>query len=198
MKLVIATKNAGKVREINNKFHSVPGIEVLSLTDFGEAPDVVEDGSTFAENALKKARAIAGFTGCAALADDSGLVIDALNGEPGIRSARYAGDDADDDERNRLVLDKMRGVPDGKRTARFVCTIAMVLPDGSEHVTEGTCEGIILREMRGDHGFGYDPIFFLPEYGRTMAEIPLEEKNRISHRARALEAAREILLTIRR
>ncbi len=198
MKLVIATKNTGKIREIKNKFHSIPGIEVLSLSDFGEIPDVVEDGLTFAENALKKARAVADFTGCAALADDSGLVIDALNGEPGIRSARYAGDGADDNERNMLVLAKMSDVQDGKRTARFVCAIAIVLPDGHEYVTEGTCEGTITREMRGDHGFGYDPIFFLSEFGRTMAEIPLEDKNRISHRARALDAACAILLSIRR
>jgi XTP/dITP diphosphohydrolase len=159
---------------------------------------VIEDGLTFAENALKKARSAAAHTGCAALADDSGLVIDALNGEPGIQSARYAGDDADDDERNRLVLDKMRCVPDGKRSARFVCAIAIVLSDGTEYLAEGVCEGTIIREMRGNYGFGYDPIFFLPECGRTMAEIPLKEKNRISHRARALESARKILLSMGR
>ena len=194
MKLVIATKNRNKIFEIQDKFSGIPGLELIPLTEFAAPPDVIEDGATFEENALKKARAVAGHTGCAAMADDSGLVVDALDGRPGIYSARYGGDGASDAERCRRILDEMADIPDGKRTARFECAIAIVLKDGTAHCAKGACEGTITRRMKGGHGFGYDPIFYLPERGMTMAEIPLDEKNRISHRGRALDAAREVLM----
>ncbi len=198
MKLVLATQNAGKIREIKAKLKPLGGIEVLSAAEVPDLPDVVEDGATFRENALKKSRAIAAHTGLPALADDSGLEVDALNGEPGVYSARYAGEGASDRDRNLLVLDRMRDVPDEKRAARFRCVIAITLPSGEEHVADGVCEGIIARSLSGDGGFGYDPIFFLPEFGKTMAEISVEEKNRISHRGRALDRAAEIIAGLRR
>ncbi|MBN2078773.1 MAG: XTP/dITP diphosphatase [Spirochaetes bacterium] len=193
MKLVIATNNQNKIREIRDKFATLPEIEILTPADFPDPPGVVEDGSTFRENALKKARALAEYAGMASLADDSGLAVDALDGRPGVFSARYGGDTADDAARNRMILDEMRGIPEGRRSARFICAIAIALPGMDSLVAEGSCEGIIAEGMRGDGGFGYDPIFYLPEFGRTMAELSLEEKNRISHRARALDAARELL-----
>lgn len=194
MKLVIATKNAAKIAEIRDKFSGIPGLELLSPAEFADTPEVIEDGATFTENAFKKARAVAVHTKLAALADDSGLVIDALDGRPGIYSARYGGEKAADPERCMNILAEMADVPEEKRTARFVCVIAIVNPNGTEFSTEGVCEGVIARQMKGDHGFGYDPIFFLPERGVTMAELPLKEKNRISHRARALAAAGEELM----
>ncbi len=193
MKLVIATNNANKVREIRDKFAVLPELEILTPADFGNPPEVIEDGATFQDNAMKKARALADHTGLASLADDSGLVVDALGGRPGVFSARYGGEGADDAARNRMILDELRGVPEGRRSARFVCAIAIALPGGESLVTEGTCEGVITGEMRGEGGFGYDPIFYLPELGRTMAELTLGEKNRVSHRARALDSALEIL-----
>jgi len=194
MKLVIATHNKDKIREIRNKFASVESLALVPLNEFPGAPEVVEDGATFLENARKKADAIAQFTGQPSMADDSGLVIDALDGRPGIYSARYGGPGATDLERNRKILDEMRDVPPGRRGARFVCVIAIALPGGRCLTAEGTCEGVIAESMCGEHGFGYDPIFFLPSLGKTMAELPLDEKNRISHRARALDRAREILM----
>lgn len=194
----MATRNRNKIREIRDKFSGLTGIELLSLDDVAPIPDVEEDGATFEENALKKARETARLTGIPAMADDSGLEVDALGGEPGIYSARYGGEGATDLDRNRLVLEKMQGIPDGKRTARFICVIAIVIPGGEERLARGTCEGEISREMRGDHGFGYDPVFYLPDRGATMAEIPLIEKNIISHRARALENAAEILASLAR
>ncbi len=198
MKLVIATRNQGKVREIREKFAPLREWEILSLQEAGDPPDVEEDGTTFAENALKKARAVAAFAGLPALADDSGLVVDALGGEPGVYSARYAGEGATDAQRNELVLSKLQGVPGERRSARFVCVMALAFPDGREYTVEGLCEGVILSEPRGGQGFGYDPIFFLPDLGRSMAELSLEEKNRISHRARALEKALAILESLQR
>ena len=187
MKLVIATKNNNKIREIRDRFESFPEIELLSLMDFSDPPDVVEDGSTFMENALKKARQITAFTGLPSLADDSGLEIDALGGEPGVHSARYARGNATDKDRNHLVLDKLRDVPEEERGARFVCVIALSLPHKTEYTVRGECEGIISFKMLGEEGFGYDPIFYLPDFGKTMAQLTLSEKNRISHRGRALE-----------
>lgn len=189
MQLVIATKNQGKIREIRDKFSAYNDLEILSLNDFEDHPDIIEDGTTFEENALKKAREISIFTKLPVLADDSGLEIDALCGEPGIFSARYAGKDATDEERNRLVLEKMKDVPKGRRTARFICVIAIVLPRGSEYTFRGVCEGIIAHRMKGSNGFGYDPIFYLPKKRKTMAELSIFEKNRISHRAIALKRA---------
>jgi XTP/dITP diphosphohydrolase len=190
MKLVLATKNKNKVREITDKFSGIKCMEILSLLDFESPPDILEDGKTFRENALKKARGICRFTSLPSLADDSGLVIDALGGDPGVYSARYGGENLTDLDRNNLVLSKMKGVPDVNRTARFVCVIAAAFPDGTELISEGSCEGVIADWMRGDNGFGYDPVFYLPERGKTMAELPLSEKNMISHRAAALESAR--------
>jgi XTP/dITP diphosphohydrolase len=194
MKLVIATKNRNKINEIADKLKGLNGIEFLSLLNYNAPPDVIEDGKTFVENALKKAREISHFTSLPAMADDSGLVIDALNGEPGVLSARYAGGNATDADRNNLVLEKLKNIPRKERSARFICIIAIALPDGEEFFAEGVCEGIIGNEMRGENGFGYDPIFFLPEFNRTMAELTLSEKNKISHRARALDRVKEILV----
>ena len=156
--------------------------------------NVVEDGSTFEENALIKATEIAKFAGnCIVLADDSGLEIDYLNKEPGIYSARYAGVDTSYDIKNNLLLDRLKGVSDEKRTARFVCAVAATFPDGTTEVVRGTIEGRIGYEIAGEHGFGYDPIFYLPEYGCTTAELDPEKKNELSHRGKALRAMREIM-----
>ena len=193
MKLLVATRNTNKVREIRDKFRGLSGLELVSLDDIAPLRDIAEDGETFEANALKKARETARLSGLPSMADDSGLEVDALGGEPGVYSARYAGEGATDADRNSLLLEKMKEVPEGKRSARFVCVIAIAFPGGNELVARGTCEGEIARKPRGAHGFGYDPVFHLPEKGKTMAEIPLEEKNRISHRALALEQARRLL-----
>ncbi len=193
MKIVIATRNPGKLREMRALFTTDDAVEIIPLDGFGDIPDAIEDGASFEQNALKKARHVASLTGLPALADDSGLVIDALGGEPGIRSARYGPAGADDHERNNLVLERMGNVPDGERTARFVCVIAISLPGGKDYFAYGECAGEIARQARGEGGFGYDPIFFLPGRGKTMAEIPSEEKNRISHRSKALAKARDII-----
>jgi XTP/dITP diphosphohydrolase len=193
MKLVIATKNAGKIGEIRSMLALPAEFEISSLLDYDNTPDVIEDGSSFHENAGKKAEAAAAHLGGPALADDSGIMIDALGGGPGVHSARYGGPHLSDGERNLLVLSRMRGVPPERRTARFVCVIAVALPDGTARFAEGECEGVIADEPRGVNGFGYDPIFLVPGLNRTMAELSPMEKNSISHRARALEKAREIL-----
>jgi len=196
MKLVIATKNKNKIREIKDKFSDLSGLEIISLTDFKDLPDVDEDGLTFKENALKKARVYSSFTGLTVLSDDSGLVIDVLSGEPGVRSARYSGENASDEGNNALVLEKLKNVPDEKRAGRFMCVVAIVTPDGKEYFADGICEGRISRERAGTNGFGYDPIFYIPEIEKTMAELTTQEKNKISHRAKALEKAREILIDL--
>jgi len=193
MKLVIATGNRNKILEIKEKFSETEHLEILSLSDFKNIPEIIEDADTFSGNAIKKARVIRDFTSLPSLADDSGLVIDALNGEPGVFSARYGGEGLTDRDRYLLVLDKMKGVPDYERSARFVCSIAIALPDGREFLSEGLCEGRIALVPCGDKGFGYDPIFYLPEYGRTMAELTLDIKNSISHRGKALEHASVII-----
>jgi len=190
--LVVATKNPGKIREIRALLEGL-GYRILSLEDFPQFPPVEERGETFLENALEKARAAARYTGEMALADDSGLEVEALGGAPGVRSARFGGQGLTDADRNRLLLEKLRGVPMEERKARFRCVMALVTPGGEEYVVEGTCEGYIAMEPLGDHGFGYDPVFYLPRYGKTMAQLPPEEKNRISHRAKALAGIREVL-----
>lgn len=192
MKIVIASSNKNKILEIKDKFSSKKDIEIISLSEYENIPEIIEDADTFEGNALKKAKIIRDFTGEISLADDSGLVVDALDGEPGVYSARYGGEGLSDSDRYNLVLEKMRGVKDDNRTARFVCAIAMALPDGREFVTEGVCEGYISTAPVGEKGFGYDPLFYIPEFKSTMAEISLAEKNRISHRAKALESAYEI------
>lgn len=169
------------------------GIVVSSMKEAGIDVDIVEDGTTFEENAMIKAEAIAKLTEAIVLADDSGLEIDYLNKEPGIYSARYAGTDTSYEIKNNLLLQRLEGVPDEKRTARFVCAIAAVFPDGSKETVRGTIEGRIGYEIAGEHGFGYDPIFYLPEYGCTTAELDPEKKNELSHRGKALRLMRGII-----
>ncbi len=193
--VVIATRNAGKLSEIKDIIAPL-NLKILSLKDFPDIPEIIEDGSTFAENAAKKAREVARQTGRLAIADDSGLVVDALRGKPGVFSSRYAGEKATDEERFQKLLAEMRGIPEEKRQAAFVCTVAIATPQGKVEFLEGKCRGQITFAPRGEQGFGYDPIFFLPELGKTMAELDPEVKNRISHRARALEKLKELLPTI--
>ena len=198
-KIIFATGNAHKMVEIHMILKDL-GVEILSQAEAGIHADVVEDGSTFEENALIKATRIREaaaarpeYKNAVVLADDSGLEIDYLNKEPGIYSARYMGEDTSYDIKNQALLDRLEGVPDEKRTARFVCAIAAALPDGTTEVVRGTMEGIIGHEIAGENGFGYDPIFFLPEYGCTSAELSPEKKNELSHRGEGLRKMREIL-----
>ena len=191
-KVIFATGNEGKMKEIREILGDLD-IELLSLKDAGIHADIVEDGKTFEENAQIKAKAICELTGEIVLADDSGLEIDYLNKEPGIYSARYMGEDTSYDIKNQALLDRLDGVPDEKRTARFVCAIAAAMPDGCCEVVRGTMEGIIGHKIAGENGFGYDPIFYLPEYGCTSAELSGEEKNKISHRGKALRAIKDEL-----
>ena len=184
-KIVFATSNAGKMREIREILKDL-GAEILSMKEAGVDVDIVEDGDTFAANALIKAKAVWEKTGGIVLADDSGLVIDALNGEPGVYSARY-GHKSSDAERTAYLLENMKDVPDEARTAKFVCVITCLWPDGRKIVARGECPGRILHEVHGSNGFGYDPVFYVPEQGKTFAELSPEEKNAISHRARALQ-----------
>ncbi len=186
-KIVFATGNEGKMREVRLILQDL-GFPVLSMKEAGVSLDIEENGTTFAENAMIKARAVWEKTGGIVLADDSGLVVDYLGGEPGVYSARYLGEDTSYEIKNQAIIDRLADVKEEERTARFVSAIAAVLPDGSELVTEGTVEGLIAHEPAGNGGFGYDPIFYLPEYGVTSAEIPIEKKNEISHRGKALEA----------
>lgn len=191
-RIVFATGNAGKMREIRMIMEDM-GMEILSMKEIGIHPDIVEDGTTFTENAIIKAKAVAALTDAIVLADDSGLEIDALNKEPGIYSARYMGEDTSYRLKNANLIERLEGVPDEKRTARFVCAIAAVLPNGELLTTLGTIEGRIGYEEKGANGFGYDPIFFLPEFGCTSAELTDEQKNEISHRGKALRAMKELL-----
>lgn len=192
-KIIFATGNQDKMKEIRMILADL-GMPVLSMKEAGIDVDVVEDGSTFEENALIKVTEIAKHVdNCIVLADDSGLEIDYLNKEPGIYSARYAGVDTSYDIKNNLLLERLAGVPDEKRTARFVCAIAAAFPDGTTEVVRGTIEGIIGHEIIGENGFGYDPIFYLPQYGLTTAQIDPELKNELSHRGNALRAMRAIM-----
>ena len=185
-KLIFATGNENKMKEIRMILGDLD-YEILSMKEAGIDADIVEDGKTFEENAIIKATAISKLSGCLVLADDSGLEVDYMDKMPGIYSARWMGEDTAYRIKNKAIIDKLEGVPDEKRTARFVCAIAAAFPDGRVVTKRGTIEGIIGYEERGENGFGYDPIFFLPEYGKTTAELSPEEKNRISHRGRALE-----------
>ena len=191
-RLIFATGNMDKLREIKEILADT-GYDIFSMKEAGINVDIVEDGKTFEENALIKARAVAKASGSLALADDSGLEIDALGGEPGIYSARYMGEDTSYDIKNQNLIDRLDGVADEERTARFVCAMAAVFPDGTEKTFVKTMEGRIGYKIAGENGFGYDPIFFLPEYGKTSAEISPEEKNAISHRGKALRALAEYL-----
>lgn len=192
-KIIFATGNENKMKEIRMILSDL-GMPILSMKEAGVYADVVEDGTTFEENALIKATEIAKHVhNCIVLADDSGLEIDYLNKEPGIYSARYAGEDTSYDIKNHLLLSRLEGVPDEQRTARFVCAVAAVFPDGETEVVRGTIEGRIGYEIVGEHGFGYDPIFYLPEYACTTAELEPEKKNELSHRGKALRMMRKII-----
>lgn len=191
-RLIFATGNEHKMIEIREILGELP-VEILSMKEAGIEADIVENGTTFEENALIKAKEVCKLAGEMVLADDSGLEIDYLNGEPGIYSARYMGEDTSYRIKNQNLIDRLEGVPDEKRTARFVCAIAAAFPDGRSYVVRGTIEGIIGYEERGENGFGYDPIFYLPEKGVSTAELPPEEKNSISHRGNALRKMKALL-----
>lgn len=191
-RIIFATGNEGKMKEIRMILGDLD-IPVVSMKEAGISADIKEDGTTFEENALIKAKTISEMTGELVLADDSGLEIDALNGEPGVYSARYMGEDTSYHIKNANLVQRLEGVPDEKRTARFVCAMAASFPDGNTITTRGTIEGRIGYEERGENGFGYDPIFYLPEYGCSTAELSLEKKNELSHRGKALRAIREKL-----
>ncbi|HUW64828.1 MAG TPA: XTP/dITP diphosphatase [Spirochaetia bacterium] len=185
MRLLLATGNAGKVNELAMALQARP-VEPVSLVSYPDLSPVVEDGATFLANAAKKACQVCRATGETVLADDSGLLVDALAGAPGIHSARFAGPGAGDAANNALLLERLREVPPAGRQARFYAVLALATPDGRIFTLDGTCDGLILPEPRGEGGFGYDPLFYLPEYGKTMAELSPELKNRISHRGRAM------------
>ena len=206
--IIFATGNKGKIREIRDIITD-PDMEVLSMEEAGVAADPDENGTTFEENALIKTRAVAeqlrlkkeagvldfdtADTQITIMSDDSGLVIDALNGEPGIYSARYLGYDTDYNYKMNQIMKRMENVPEEKRTARFVAAVGAIFPDGSEHVVRGAMEGVIAHGIHGQNGFGYDPFFYLPEYGKTSAEITEDQKNAISHRGKALRAMMKLL-----
>lgn len=191
-KLIFATSNQGKMKEIREILKDLD-VEVLSLKEAGIEADIVEDGKTFEENALIKARAIRDLTGCMVLADDSGLEVDALNKEPGIYSSRYMGEDTSYDIKNNHIIERLNGLVGDERSARFVCVIAAAFPDGTEETRRGTIEGQIGFEIAGENGFGYDPIFYVPEFGCTTAELSPEQKNEVSHRGKALSAMKDVI-----
>jgi len=195
LKLLIATTNAGKFAEVKAFFDALP-LEILSLKDLGRWPEVVEDGASFEANALKKAKTLARFLGLVTLADDSGLEVDALDGAPGIYSARYAGEEGDDRKNNEKLLAAMKEVPEDKRGARFVCALALCAPDANgqqEWVFRASCEGRIAFALKGQNGFGYDPLFFYPPFGKTFGEIDRETKATVSHRGKALRKLAQTL-----
>lgn len=191
--LLLATNNKGKLREYRNLLRGIP-FEIFTLADLGITAEVKEIGRSFEENAALKATTTASISGRLSLADDSGLEVDALGGEPGPLSHRYAGENATDAARVAYLLKKLKDVPENLRAAQFRCVIAIAEPNGGVELFSGICPGVIINEARGTNGFGYDPIFYLPELGKTMAELTLGEKNRVSHRARAAEKAREKLM----
>ena len=192
--LLLATRNAGKKIELQEMLNDI-GISVINLHDIPPLPEVVEDGNTFRDNAEKKARETAKATGYWCLADDSGLVVDALNGQPGIYSARFAGSEASDEDNNQKLLDLMKDIDEPERTARFVCSMALSTPEGETLVVEDYCEGIILRQPVGEQGFGYDPLFMPQGYNQSMAQLSRQEKNLISHRGKALNRMKPIIIS---
>ena len=192
MRLIIATGNEDKVREIDEILEGT-GCEAISMKQAGFNPDIVEDGTTFEENALKKAMAVHELSGEYVMADDSGLCIDALDGAPGIYSARFCGENSTYEEKFRKIFEMLADVPEDKRTAQFVCAIAVVKPDGTSFTVRGECRGVLHEKPVGENGFGYDPIFYVPEFGMTTAQMEPEVKNSISHRGRALRAMVEKL-----
>ncbi len=195
MKIVFATKNEGKVKEVI-KMLNMDKIELITMAQAGIDVDVVENGTTFEENAMKKAVEIMKISGMPAIADDSGLEIDYLDKQPGVHSARFLGHDTSYDIKNKKILEMLEGVPDEKRTARFVSAVCLALPDGRTITTRGTIEGVIGHEIKGTNGFGYDPIFFIPEINKYSAELTTDEKNAISHRGKAIAQMREKILEI--
>ncbi len=195
--MILATKNEGKLREVKEIF---PELTILSMQDAGLDPEIIEDGTTFEENALIKARAVHAALGenphgYAVIADDSGIEIDYLDKAPGVYSARYLGEDTSYEYKNQVILDLLKDAQPGQRTARYVAAIAVVLPDGTEKVLRDTVEGEIAYSPAGEGGFGYDPIFYVPMYGKNMAELTPDEKNAISHRGKALRRMRECLIS---
>lgn len=193
-KIVVATKNKGKISEIKEILSDLP-VKIVSIEEEGIEIDIVEDGKTFKENALKKAHAVKNFTASIVIADDSGLEVDYLNGAPGIYSSRFAGEIATDEQNNKKLISMMKGVEESKRSARFVCVIAVVTQDNSYFTVTGECRGAIALKPSGQNGFGYDPLFFIPEYNATMANLDADIKNSISHRAHALKNMKEKLKT---
>ncbi len=196
MKLVLATRNQGKVREIGEILHAKNRIDLLSLSNYPDAPEVVEDGKTYEENAIKKATVLAEYTGHLTIADDSGLEVDALDGAPGVHSARYAGENASDQDRIVKLLEALRNVPDNQRGGRFICAVAIAKSVDQVRVVRGACEGRISHMPRGAGGFGYDPVFLPTGYDKTFAELGDEIKNQISHRAKALDRTKKLLSEI--
>lgn len=190
--IIFATGNVGKMKEIRMILEDL-GMEILSMKEAGIEADILEDGTTFEENAIIKAKAIAKLCSAVVLADDSGLEIDYLNKEPGIYSARYMGEDTSYHIKNTNLIERLDGVPMEKRTARFVCSIAAVLPDGKVLTSRGTIEGYIGYEEKGENGFGYDPIFYVPEFDCTTAQLSPEQKNQVSHRGKALKEMKTLL-----
>ncbi len=190
--ILLATRNPDKVRELTALLGDL-GIRIRTLAEFPTSPEVEEDGTTCEANAVKKAREIASATGVPSVADDTGLEVDALDGRPGVFAARYAGESATYEDNCRKLLKELDGVPPARRTARFITVAALAMPGGDTRVATGTLAGVIAQECAGSQGFGYDPLFFVPELGRTLAELTAEEKNRISHRAMAFRAMAEIL-----
>ncbi|MFH2048275.1 MAG: XTP/dITP diphosphatase [bacterium] len=193
MQLVLATNNKGKIREIKQLLEDLP-VTILTADDFLEFPDVEETGKTFAENALLKANAIAEFCNLPALADDSGLEVDALGGAPGVYSARYAGEDGNAVKNNDKLIRELKDIPKEKRTARFKCVIAINWGDGTTDTIEGSVEGVIAEDIAVGNGFGYDPVFYYPPAKKRFAEMTTEEKNTVSHRGKALQKARELIM----
>lgn len=185
--VIIASGNKGKLKEFQTLMEGLD-VEVKSLKDFPEIGDIEENGQSFAENAYIKAKAVFDATGCMAIADDSGLEVDALGGAPGIYSARYAGEEKDDEANNQKLLEALEDIEDEKRGAQFHCAIVAIDKDGNRYDAEGIVRGRILRAARGDNGFGYDPLFYVEDYGKTTAELSMEEKNSISHRGQAVRA----------
>jgi XTP/dITP diphosphohydrolase len=195
LKIVLATRNEDKVREIGEILASLP-VTLLSLADYPDIPEIVEDGETFLENARKKAMTVHEHTGLAALADDSGLEVEVLKGRPGVMSRRFAGPDATYADNNALLMQHMKDMPQSARGAKFVCVAALVTASGETHFTEGDLRGSIAEEPGGEGGFGYDPVFYVPEYGKTVAELDAGLKNQISHRAKAMGAMRRVIETM--
>jgi non-canonical purine NTP pyrophosphatase (RdgB/HAM1 family) len=190
--VILASRNAGKIKEFKILLRGLVN-KMCTLCELGSVFDITENGTTYSENALKKARHINNLTNQICLADDSGLEVEALKGKPGILSSRYAGDRSNDEENIAKLLSELADEPN--RKARFVCSLALVFPDGREVIAEGKCEGVILHKSRGTGGFGYDPVFFLSDLNKTMAELTLDEKNQKSHRARAVTELKKLLCT---